>query len=67
MQEVIRSEFADHTIVMIAHRLSTLVDFDRVIVLDSGRLVESGNPSELLKDQSSIFSKLHRGSSQSMM
>ncbi|KAI1248908.1 hypothetical protein MGN70_010111 [Eutypa lata] len=67
MQEVIRSEFADHTIVMIAHRLSTLVDFDRVIVLDSGRLVESGKPSELLKDQSSIFSKLHRGSSQSMM
>lgn len=62
MQDIIRSEFKDHTIIMIAHRLSSLMDFDKVAVLDSGRLIEFGKPAELAKDGSSAFSKLYHGS-----
>ncbi|ORY71658.1 multidrug resistance-related protein [Pseudomassariella vexata] len=63
MQEIIRSEFRDHTILMIAHRLSSLLDFDRVAVLDGGRLVEFGRPAELLRDSESSFAKLYQASS----
>jgi ABC-type multidrug transport system fused ATPase/permease subunit len=43
------------TIIAIAHRLSTVLDADRVIVLDNGVIVESGAPDKLLKDPSSWF------------
>jgi ATP-binding cassette subfamily C (CFTR/MRP) protein 1 len=59
MQEVIRSEFADRTVVMIAHRLDTVLDFDRVAVLDRGVLVECGKPGELLADREGAFSRLY--------
>lgn len=62
MQELIRSEFQDYTIIMIAHRLSSLVDFDRVAVLDGGSLVEFGSPAELLRDGSGHFAKLYNNS-----
>ncbi|KAI0124180.1 P-loop containing nucleoside triphosphate hydrolase protein [Xylariales sp. AK1849] len=62
MQQIIRSEFQNHTIIMIAHRLSSLTDFDRVAVLDGGRLVEYGVPTELLRDSASDFSRLYQGS-----
>jgi ATP-binding cassette subfamily C (CFTR/MRP) protein 1 len=34
MQEIIREDFAKHTIIMVAHRLGSLLDFDTVVVLD---------------------------------
>ncbi|KAG6365767.1 hypothetical protein INS49_007378 [Diaporthe citri] len=58
MQRLIRSEFQDYTIIMIAHRLSSLVDFDRVAVLDGGKLVEFGSPAELLRKGSGHFARL---------
>jgi len=61
MQEIIRDEFQEHTVIMIAHRLSSLLAFDRVVVLDNGQLLEFGNPMELLKDSSSHFAKLYNG------
>lgn len=60
MQEVIRTEFSDCTIIMIAHRIDTLLDFDKVAVLDRGSLVEFGAPQELLADVSGDFTKLYR-------
>lgn len=57
---MIRSEFGDRTIIMIAHRLDTLLDFDKVAVLDAGSLIESGSPRDLLLDESSAFSRLYR-------
>ncbi|RKK95508.1 hypothetical protein BFJ68_g14723 [Fusarium oxysporum] len=45
---VIESEFKDHTVVFITHRLDTIIDFDRVIVMDKGCVVELGEPKSLL-------------------
>lgn len=48
MHHLIREEFKGSTVIAIAHRLETLVDFDRILVLDSAVIVESGSFSELL-------------------
>ncbi|XP_026322609.1 probable multidrug resistance-associated protein lethal(2)03659 isoform X1 [Hyposmocoma kahamanoa] len=48
IQQTIRNKFADSTVLTIAHRLNTVMDYDRVIVMDKGRIAESGHPYELL-------------------
>lgn len=48
MQKIIREDFGDRTIIAVAHRLETILDFDRIVVLDKGRLVEDGSPAELM-------------------
>ena len=48
VSETIRTQFASATVITIAHRLHTIVDSDLVIVLDRGRLAESGTPAELV-------------------
>lgn len=58
VQRIVREDFKDLTIIAVAHRLQTVVDFDRILVLDQGRIVEDGVPQELLADQSSWFRKL---------
>ncbi|XP_013177157.1 PREDICTED: probable multidrug resistance-associated protein lethal(2)03659 isoform X1 [Papilio xuthus] len=48
IQATLRTTFAQATVLTIAHRLNTVMDYDRVIVMDKGRVVESGHPFELL-------------------
>ncbi|XP_077530982.1 multidrug resistance-associated protein 1-like [Haemaphysalis longicornis] len=60
VQATIRREFSDCTIITIAHRLNTILDYDRVIVLDKGHLAESGPPYELLKKSKSRFYSMAR-------
>ena len=55
IQETIRSSFADCTMLTIAHRLNTILDSDRIMVLDKGRIVEFDTPKNLLTNKSSIF------------
>lgn len=55
IQETIRSKFAHCTVLTIAHRLNTIMDSTRVMVLDKGRLVEFASPQELLNNKQSIF------------
>lgn len=50
IQEMIRNKFENCTILSIAHRVPTIVDSDRVIVLDQGHVVEYDSPSVLLKN-----------------
>nr|UOU03335.1 ATP-binding cassette subfamily C1-4 [Brachionus rubens] len=55
IQSTIRSQFKECTILTIAHRLNTIMDNDRIMVLDKGRLVEFDSPANLLSNISSIF------------
>ncbi|RKO85556.1 P-loop containing nucleoside triphosphate hydrolase protein [Blyttiomyces helicus] len=48
IQRSLREDFKDATILTIAHRLNTIIDYDRVLVLDGGRIAELGTPAELL-------------------
>ncbi|GKU18087.1 unnamed protein product [Fusarium langsethiae] len=52
IKAVIEQEFKEHTVVSITHRLSTIVDFDRVIVMKKGCVVEVGEPKNLLASDS---------------
>ncbi|KAL9633394.1 MAG: hypothetical protein Q9204_003414 [Flavoplaca sp. TL-2023a] len=47
IQNSIHREFADSTLLVIAHRLATVADFDRILVMGEGRVVEYGAPREL--------------------
>uniref|UniRef100_A0A8D0HCQ5 Canalicular multispecific organic anion transporter 1 n=1 Tax=Sphenodon punctatus TaxID=8508 RepID=A0A8D0HCQ5_SPHPU len=51
IQLTIRSEFSDCTVLTIAHRLHTIMDSNRVMVLKAGKIVEFDNPEELLQRQ----------------
>ncbi|XP_059046864.1 probable multidrug resistance-associated protein lethal(2)03659 [Achroia grisella] len=44
IQKTIRTKFANSTVLTIAHRLHTVMDYDRIIVMDKGRVVETGHP-----------------------
>ncbi len=55
IQETIRKEFSESTIVTIAHRLNTIIDYNRVIVMNAGEIAEFDTPKALLSDSNSIF------------
>ncbi|KAJ2865042.1 ATP-binding cassette glutathione S-conjugate transporter ycf1 [Coemansia aciculifera] len=57
MQSVIRQEFKDCTVLTIAHRLNTIMDSDRILVMDEGKVAEFDTPANLLA-RDSHFSKL---------
>jgi ABC-type multidrug transport system fused ATPase/permease subunit len=56
IQATIGKEFKDCTIMCIAHRIQTIVNYDRVMVMDAGRIAEIGPPKELFDDKTSVFS-----------
>ena len=55
IQRTIRREFADCTVLTIAHRLNTILDSDVIAVLSHGKLIEFGKPSVLLARTASAF------------
>ena len=61
IQQVIRTVFGDCTVITVAHRLNTLLDYDQILVLSKGELVEIGNPQDLLRNTEGPFSQLLRG------
>ncbi|RYP20942.1 hypothetical protein DL765_002479 [Monosporascus sp. GIB2] len=55
IQDVLRTAFRDHTVICIAHRLRTVLWYDRVYVMDGGQVAESGSPLELFTTQGGLF------------
>ncbi|XP_006101728.1 multidrug resistance-associated protein 1 [Myotis lucifugus] len=56
IQSTIRTQFDDCTVLTIAHRLNTIMDYTRVIVLDKGEIRECGAPSDLLQQRGLFYS-----------
>jgi ABC-type multidrug transport system fused ATPase/permease subunit len=55
MQRVIKECFPNTTVISIAHRLDTIIDYDRVLVLDRGKVMNFDTPEALLQNPDSIF------------
>ncbi|CAA7016302.1 unnamed protein product [Microthlaspi erraticum] len=58
IQKTLREHFADCTVITIAHRISSVIDSDMVLLLSNGIIEEYDSPVRLLEDKSSSFSKL---------
>jgi ABC-type multidrug transport system fused ATPase/permease subunit len=55
VQHCLRREFANSTVITVAHRIGTVLGYDRVFCFEAGSIVEVGEPSKLMADESSRF------------
>lgn len=58
IQQALRSAFRKSTVIIIAHRVQTVLDCDRVLVVGDGQLLEFDSPDLLLSDSSTVFYSL---------
>ncbi|XP_055020441.1 ATP-binding cassette sub-family C member 4-like isoform X2 [Boleophthalmus pectinirostris] len=58
IQQTIREKFKECTVLTIAHRLNTIIDSDRILVLEAGRISAYDEPYTLLQDHEGIFYKM---------
>ncbi|KAM3328985.1 hypothetical protein ACQJBY_026205 [Aegilops geniculata] len=58
IQKTLRENFSEATVITIAHRITSVLDSDMVLLLDNGVAVERDTPAKLLENKSSLFSKL---------
>lgn len=58
IQNTIRNKFHSCTVLTVAHRLNTVMDSDKVLVMDGGQMIEFDHPFNLLKNKDGIFSKM---------
>lgn len=54
----IRTKFRTCTVLTIAHRLNTVMDSDKVLVMDKGKIVEFDHPHNLLQNKEGVFYKM---------
>ena len=58
VQKTLRERFSEATIISVAHRLDTIIDYDKVLVLGDGKVIEFGSPSDLLSKEGGHFLSL---------
>jgi ABC-type multidrug transport system fused ATPase/permease subunit len=58
IQETIRTEFRESSLLCIAHRIKTVADYDRILVLDQGQIVEFDTPYTLMKNKDGVFHQM---------
>lgn len=61
METLIRNEFKDRTVIAVSHKLESMLDYDKVILLDKGDVVEFDTPDNLLS-RDSAFKRLYTNS-----
>ena len=61
IQQTIRQEFRHNTVLTVAHRINTILDSDRVLVMQAGQVAEFAKPQDLLNNKDSIFYSLVHG------
>lgn len=58
IQKTIREELSSALVITIAHRLKTIIDYDRILVLDAGQIAEFGEPRALLMKPGGLFREM---------
>jgi len=58
IQQSLARQFRRETVITIAHRLKTIIEVDKVLVLDDGQIVEFDSPKRLMKKRRSLFKDL---------
>ncbi|KAI8633154.1 putative ABC transporter [Xylariaceae sp. FL1651] len=59
ISQLVRQNFSDSTVIAVAHRLNTVIDFDKIIVMSGGQVVEMGSPLDLLDNEASQFRAMY--------
>jgi len=65
LQHMIRTQFKSQTVITIAHRLDTIIDYNRVMVLKAGRLAEFDTPAALIDQPGGVFAEMVAAGNQS--
>lgn len=60
VQRMLQARFENTTLLTVAHRLNTIMNYDQVLVMSDGKAVEFGPPGELLENEKGVFSELVR-------
>ncbi|CAL6091960.1 Xenobiotic-transporting_ATPase / Multidrug resistance-associated protein [Hexamita inflata] len=60
IQQTIRNAFSEVTVLSIAHRLDTIIDFDRIIVMDKGNIAEFDTPANLVRKEGVFFELVNK-------
>lgn len=55
IQHTLRTYFNDATVLTIAHRISTIIDYDLIIVMEQGNIIEMGEPGTLLEQEGAFW------------
>ena len=58
IQKMVREKFKESTVLTIAHRLHTVIDSSRIMLLNEGKIEEMGAPAALLENKAGMFSEL---------
>lgn len=60
IQDTIKYQLKEQTVLAVAHRLDTILDYDRVVVIEKGKVVETGQPRILMLQENSMFGSLYQ-------
>lgn len=66
LHKTLSKSYRDATILAIAHRIDTIIDYDYILVLGEGKVIEFGSPANLINSQG-VFSKMVDGTGENMV
>ncbi|MBX8828012.1 ABC transporter ATP-binding protein, partial [Ochrobactrum sp. SFR4] len=60
VQQALETIMKDHTTIVIAHRLSTVVNADKIIVMEAGNIVEEGRHADLITIENGVYARFYK-------